>query len=157
MNRYDNQVNWYQILIEMAECELSAEPVHPTIHVGPNMHEALIDAGCPPEDLTLVTPGGQYEDSLVALTAAAGDVSHVEAIAALNSMTEPGQELDMTRDGAGGWYFETGGKWDKTRYDGPPLWEPRQQNDMRPKHVDRDAVKAARKVARINRRKRGKR
>lgn len=29
-------------------------------------------------------------------------------------------------------------------------------NDMRPRHVDRAAIKAARKVARINRRKRGK-
>jgi hypothetical protein len=62
----------------------------------------------------------------------------------------------MTRDGTGGSYVEIGGKLGKTRYDGPAPWEQQQPNDMRPRVVDRAKVKAARKVARTNRRKRGK-
>jgi hypothetical protein len=62
----------------------------------------------------------------------------------------------MTRDGTGGSYVEIGGKLGKTRYDGPAPWEQQQQNDMRPRVVDRAKVKAARKAARGNRRKRGK-
>lgn len=74
--------NWYKILTDMAECLPLEEPVHPTLHVGPNLHEALIAAGAWPGDLTLVTPDGQYEDSLTAY---------------VNSVTKPGQEIDMSK------------------------------------------------------------
>jgi hypothetical protein len=125
MNRYDDQVNWYQIVNEYAERERLAGPVHPTWHVGPNLYKAALEAGWLPEDLTLVTPDG---------------------------MTEPGQELDMVNAAGQQTMIET--------------FAPRTipiptagaaPNDMRPKHINRTAVKAARKVARINRRKRGKR
>jgi hypothetical protein len=66
------------------------------------------------------------------------------------------RSLELTRDGAGGSYVQIGGKLGSTRYDGPAPWEPQQQNDMRPRVVDRAKVKAARKIARVNRRKRGK-
>jgi hypothetical protein len=61
----------------------------------------------------------------------------------------------MTRDGTGGSFVEIGGKLGKTRYDGPAPWEQQQQNDMRPRVVDRTKVKAARKAARAAR-KRGR-
>ena len=62
----------------------------------------------------------------------------------------------MTRDGAGGAYVRISGNPGKARYDGPAPWEQQQQNDMRPRDVDRAAVKAGRKTARVNRRKRGR-
>jgi hypothetical protein len=139
-----DEVSWHEILTKMAE----------------------------PEDLTLVTPDGQYEDELAAYIATElprryhqlmepywhelieGDMSG-EPLGALG-VTNAGQELDMTRDGTGGSYVEIGGKLGKTRYDGPAPWEQQQQNDMRPRVVDRAKVKAARKAARTNRRKRGR-
>jgi hypothetical protein len=169
--------SWHEILNEYAERDRAAGPVHPTIHLGPHDYQAAIEAGFRPEDLTEMTayvdaefsrrlaeadrikePRGflHWENEKVAEVAVAGGVSHAEAIDALNGMTNAGQELDMTRDGAGGSYVQISGNPGKTRYDGPAPWEPQQQNAMRPKHVNRTAVKAARKVARINRRKRGK-
>jgi len=66
------------------------------------------------------------------------------------------QEMEVTRDGAGGSYVQIKGTVGRQRYDGPAQWEPQQQNDMRPRQVDRAAVKRARKVSRVNRRKRGR-
>jgi hypothetical protein len=63
----------------------------------------------------------------------------------------------MTRDGTGGSYVGISGNPGKAQYDGPAPWEKQQQNDMRPRTINRAAVKAARKVSRVNRRKRGKR
>jgi hypothetical protein len=189
MNRHDDQVNWYQIVNEYVDRERLAEPVHPTWHVGPNLYKAALEIGYRPEDLTLVTPGGQYEDSLAAYIdrelprryhqlmepywheLIEGDRTG-EPLGVLSELakqppaaytvedywpdTTTGQDTEMTRDGAGGSYVQISGENGKVRYEGPAPWEPQQQNDMRPRVVDRAKVKAARKIARVNRRKRGK-
>jgi hypothetical protein len=164
-----DEVSWDEILAEMAKRDRLAEPVHPTLHVGPNAHEALIAAGALPEDLTLVTPDADMVAAYIAEEMPKAYLrffdQHLDELnrggmtgepLGILGMTEPGQELDITRDGTGGSYVEIGGKLGKTRYDGPAPWEPQQQNDMRPRVVDRAKVKAARKAARGNRRKRGK-
>jgi hypothetical protein len=163
--------SWHEILNEYAERVHAAVSVHPTIYVSPEVYKTAIEVGHRPEDLTLVTPGGQYEDSLAAYIATElprryhqlmepywhalieGDMTGEP----LGFLGQDRQETDLTRDGAGGSYVQISGENGKVRYEGPAPWEPQQPNDMRPRVVNRAKVKAARKVARVNRRKRGKR
>jgi hypothetical protein len=140
--------SWHEILIEYAERDRAAVPVHPTIHLNSHDYRAAIEAGFRPEDLTEMK---SYVDT-EAEVAVAGGVSHTEAIAALNGMTKPGQELDMVNAAGQQTIMETFAP--RT----VPIPAPQAPaNDMRPKQVDRAAIKAARKMSRVNRRKRGKR
>jgi hypothetical protein len=154
------KTNWCAVLTEYAERDRAAEPVHPTIHLGPANYRAAIEAGFRPEDLTQMTAYVDrelprrywevYDQQLVELVE--GDCTGEP----LGFLGQDRQETELTRDGAGGSYVQISGENGKVRYEGPAPWEPQQQNDMRPRVVDRAKVKAARKIARINRRKRGK-
>jgi hypothetical protein len=160
MDAHWEDEDWCAVLAEYAERDRAAEPVHPTIHLGPADYRAAIDAGFRPEDLTQMTAYVDrelprrywevYDQQLVELVE--GDMTG-EPLGVLGAI---GQEMELTRDGAGGSYVQISGNPGNARYDGPASWEPQQQNDMRPRVVNRAKVKAARKIARINRRKRGK-
>jgi hypothetical protein len=170
MDAHWEDEDWASVLAGYAERDRAAEPVRPTIYVGPNTYEAALEIGYRPEDLTLVTPDGRYEDSLAAYIAAEMPKAYYrfydQHLDELNQGDLPGeplgilaairQEMELTRDGAGGSFVQIGGRLGTPIYNGSPYWAPQQQNDMRPREVDRAKVKAGRKAARVNRRKRGR-
>jgi hypothetical protein len=152
--------NWHEILTEYADLVQAVEPVHPTIHLNTRDYQAALEVGFRPEDLTEMKAyvdtelPRRYHQEMEPYWHALieGDMTG-EPLGFLNAA---GQEREVTRDGAGGSYVRISGENGKVRYEGPAPWEQQQPNDMRPRHVDRAAVKAGRKTARVNRRKRGR-
>ena len=118
-----------------------------------------------PEDLTLVTPGGRYEDSLAVYVDRELPYQYSQQMKLymtelidgdktgepLGAFHHTRQETDMPITGGQITIMET---FAPRSVPIPGPGEP--PNDMRPRDVDRTKIKAARKMARVNRRKRGR-